>query len=363
MNEATFESELRYTFLAETSEMLDDAESIFMHLESTPKDLSKLPKLLRIMHTIKGSGATVGYSEIGNFTHKFETLLVAIRDQKIETSEEIIDLLLVSNDCLKKCIAILQKDLKSKLAHLIETEKKIDDVLSEKLHTKVKNISQNSFENDIVKEKKSTINQTENSQNSKGNILICDDDEELLETISEMLQIENYNVTACNQATTALEILKNQNVDIILTDLKMPGMDGLEFTKKIRNLNIYIPIVFISGNISREHIKQFLRFGVSDFIDKPFTSDGLILVAERAMRTAHFWRELLTISKSCFKIFVFIQKIDALLSDKHKDILLSGERDILKECLAEIQRTTSRLLEVEKDTQSSFIKASAEDTK
>ncbi|WP_186647331.1 response regulator [Fluviispira vulneris] len=361
MNESTFESELRYTFLAETSEMLDDAENIFMHLESSPKDLSNMPKLLRIMHTVKGSGTTVGYTEIGNFTHKFETLLVAIRDKKIDTSEEIIDLLLASNDCLKKCITILQKNLKSKLVHLDEIEKKIDSVLSEKLNTKVEKINQDSFDDIRKNDKKSVVNQTTNSQNSKGNILICDDDEELLETVSEMLQMENYYVTACNKAETALEILKTQNFDIIFTDLKMPGMDGLEFTKKIRNINIYIPIIFISGNISREHVKKFLRLGVSDFIDKPFTSDALLLVAERAMRTAHFWKELLTISKSCFKIFVFIQKVDALLSDKHKNILLSGEREILKECLAEIQKTTSRLLAVEKDAQSSFLKVSADD--
>mgnify|MGYP003352064594 CR=1 FL=1 len=61
MNELSFEIELRNTFITETQEMLEETESIFMQLELHPDDLSKMVKLLRIIHTIKGSGAVVGF--------------------------------------------------------------------------------------------------------------------------------------------------------------------------------------------------------------------------------------------------------------------------------------------------------------
>ncbi|KAB8029775.1 response regulator [Fluviispira multicolorata] len=353
MNEATFESEIRYTFLAETSEMLEDIENIFMQLENNPQDFSKMPKLLRIMHTIKGSSATVGYHEIANFTHKFETLLVGIRDGKIDTTQEIIELLLEGNDCLKQAVSILHKNLKAILIHLTKTENKIDAILEEKLNKKIEN---NKYENKITTEFIPKVSQSKNNENKKGSILVCDDDNELLESIQEMLQNENYYVTTCDHAATALEILKTQNIDVIMTDLKMPGIDGLEFTQKVRNINIYIPIVFVSGNISREHVQKFLRFGVIDFIDKPFTIDSILLVIGRAMRSKNLWNELITISKSCFKIFVFIQKIDSLISDKNPEFEHSKERELLKECLAEIQQTTARLLAAEKNSQQSYSK-------
>lgn len=124
MNDSSFEAELRTTFLTEAHEMLDDVENIFMQIEQDPSDLSSMNKIMRLVHTIKGSGAIVGFKSLAEFAHKFETFIVAIRDKKIVLTTEMVDILLEGNDALKKSVSLLKKDHNIELEHLQKTEKK-----------------------------------------------------------------------------------------------------------------------------------------------------------------------------------------------------------------------------------------------
>ncbi|APJ03136.1 response regulator [Silvanigrella aquatica] len=369
MNELSFEIELRNTFISETQEMLEETESIFMQLELHPEDLSKMAKLLRIIHTIKGSGAVVGYNDLTNFIHKFETILVAARDKIIDLSSELLDLFLQINDILKKVITTLQDNQNASLSFLNDIEKKLEEVLKDKLNLVVKEHKSKELNEDVNKNNEKQAEQKKIQKSSKakikapskGKILLCDDEKDILESLQQILEMDNYTVLITERASKALEILKSEEIDIIVTDLAMPEMDGLTLSKEIRQINQFIPIVFVSGHIAREHAKKFMELGVTDFVDKPFTIDTLLLAIDRALQSKSLWKEILKISRACFKTFVYIQKMESLLLNTELEAEILKERTLLKECLNEIQKSTMRLLEIEKDNKEIQSKVNIED--
>lgn len=83
-----------------------------------------------------------------------------------------------------------------------------------------------------------------------------------------------------------MEVLKSQPVDLILSDINMPAMDGLEFLRQIRvqNLAVGIPVVMITTESSEEHVKQAIEAGAKGYIRKPFTAEQ---VKERVLPLLH----------------------------------------------------------------------------
>ncbi|MES2614110.1 MAG: response regulator [Bdellovibrionota bacterium] len=342
MNNFSFEAELQKTFLEEAQEMLDNTENVFLQIETNPNDLSKLDKILRLVHTIKGSGLTVGFNALGHFTHKFENLLVCIRDKNFIPSPDIIDILLEGNDTLKQYINLLKQNPTA----TIDVSK-----LEAKIVSALEIFNPTSQSSSTISNKTPIPLQPELSatnKSSKGRILVCDDEKSIVEILIDILQNESYDVFSTNSAMGALEILEKQEIDVILSDLKMPKMDGIEFLTQVRKINNFIPVIFISGNPSRENFIKFLELNVHDFVDKPFTEEQILLVAKKALRTKAQWDGLLTITKNCFQSYASIQKITALASDKSLNEAQIKEVAFLEKCMEEMRKATTSLLNSER---------------
>lgn len=336
MDNLSFEIELINTFISETKEMLDETEAIFMQLEKDPTDFSKMDKILRFLHTIKGSAGVVGLEKIVKFTHIFETLLIEIKNKKIDLSQPVLDTIIAGNDNLKNAIQKIENDINSDLTFLNAGYDNIEAILNGK-KIKVTATQQ------IVKE------EIVDKNVKKGNILVIDDEEDITEFMKQVIEKENFTVYINNNGKDALEFLKNNDIDVIFTDLKMPKMDGYVFAQKLRETNLYTPVVLVSGNLDLDYAKSFLHLGVTEFIDKPFTHSDLLIVLEKAMKTRNLWKELLKISKACFKTFVYVQKLDSMLNSMNNNTEYINDRQILQQCLDELKTSTSNLLNIEKE--------------
>ena len=113
---------------------------------------------------------------------------------------------------------------------------------------------------------------------NKNKILLIDDEVNILETLSELLTIKNYNVKTANSGHQALEIMNEWIPDLILCDIMMPGMDGYDFHKLV-NENITlnrIPFIFLTAKNEITEMKDAMTRGVDDFISKPFKINELI---------------------------------------------------------------------------------------
>lgn len=108
-----FEKELKLGFLDEAMQSMADVEQCFLSLENNPDDVENLNKIFRLAHNLKGSSKAVGFSELGAFTHEFETFILKIKNKDLNLSSKVIDLLLRSNDFVLVMVNGLKDNLEA----------------------------------------------------------------------------------------------------------------------------------------------------------------------------------------------------------------------------------------------------------
>ena len=102
-------------------------------------------------------------------------------------------------------------------------------------------------------------------------VLLVDDDQDVLNVLSAFFETKKHNTFQANNGAEALDLcLGNETFDLILSDIRMPVMDGLSFLKKLHEHDIETPVVFISGPGERDMPARALELGALDFISKPF---------------------------------------------------------------------------------------------
>ncbi|MBI4454392.1 MAG: sigma-54-dependent Fis family transcriptional regulator [Acidobacteria bacterium] len=103
-----------------------------------------------------------------------------------------------------------------------------------------------------------------------GSILVVDDEPNICQSIEKALERSGYQVATCADAVQALQLLEHRSVDLVLCDIRMPGMDGLELLLKIKELDPSISVVMITGYASIESAVASMKAGADDYVSKPF---------------------------------------------------------------------------------------------
>lgn len=119
--------------------------------------------------------------------------------------------------------------------------------------------------------------------------LIVDDSSVMRKIVERALRqagLEPLVVHEAGSGAEGLDVLRDKSVDLILSDINMPLMDGLEFLRQIRSLNLApgVPVVMITTESSEEHVKQAIQAGAQGYIRKPFTAEQ---VKERVLPLVH----------------------------------------------------------------------------
>ena len=115
-------------------------------------------------------------------------------------------------------------------------------------------------------------------------VLVVDDEQIVLDSVRKHLRRESYQIRTVLSGTEAVEILDSGWPQIVITDLMMPGMDGLELLQRVRDSHPAIPVIMITGYATMRTALQALRQGAFDYIAKPFTRAELQGVVVRAAR-------------------------------------------------------------------------------
>lgn len=117
-------------------------------------------------------------------------------------------------------------------------------------------------------------------------ILVLEDDKELNRTVCSFLNHSGYEATGCLNSNEAFDTLYENMFDLIVSDIMMPGMDGFEFAKNVRELNEDIPILFMTARDDIASKKRGFRIGVDDYMVKPIDLDELFLRIGALLRRA-----------------------------------------------------------------------------
>lgn len=122
---------------------------------------------------------------------------------------------------------------------------------------------------------------------NKARLLIVDDDRALLNSVVMILEDEGYEVFFASSGKEALEKLRQNNYDVVLTDIKMPGMSGIELIEAIKSLGIDAPIILMTAFVEIKTTIEAIKKNAFDFIIKPYNPQELILAVEKAVRFKH----------------------------------------------------------------------------
>ena len=115
-------------------------------------------------------------------------------------------------------------------------------------------------------------------------LLIVDDDANTLASLARAFRLAGHDATVCDNANRALELVKSQAFDMMLSDVVMPGKDGLTLLEELRNLGIALPVVMISGQANIEMAVRATRLGAADFLEKPLSTDKLLLTVDNVLK-------------------------------------------------------------------------------
>jgi DNA-binding NtrC family response regulator len=179
-----------------------------------------------------------------------------------------------------------------------------------------------------------------------GAILVVDDDADMRELVQDMLKDRGHQVTTAGSGPEALKLLGEEDFAVVLTDLRMKGMQGLELLSEIRRENYDIGVILMTAFGSVETAVEAMKHGASDYLTKPVKKDELVRVVERVIRETSLRREVGRLRREVHKEYSFhqilgkskaIQSVFDLIrrvAESPTNVLITGESGTGKELVA-----------------------------
>ncbi|MBL7770200.1 MAG: sigma-54-dependent Fis family transcriptional regulator [Flavipsychrobacter sp.] len=191
-------------------------------------------------------------------------------------------------------------------------------------------------------------------------ILIIDDERAIRKTLGEILSYEGYKVEEASDGEEGLKKFKEKNYDVVLCDIKMPKLDGIEFLDKAREANPDIPIIMISGHGTIETAVEAVKKGAFDYISKPPDLNRLLITLRNAMDKTSLVTETKVLKRKVGKVQEMIGNSPAIqrikdtiekVAPTDARVLITGENGVGKELVArwlheKSNRSTGPLVEV-----------------
>jgi len=172
-------------------------------------------------------------------------------------------------------------------------------------------------------------------------LLLIDDERPILETLGLSISSEGYEVFTAENGKEGLEIFDREGIKLILTDIKMPVMDGIEVLKKIKESGKEAEVIVITGHGDMDSAIAALRYGASDFITKPVRDEALMLTIERARQRISLAEQLKSYTEN------LEQKVEMRtreLREAHEEIVKNERLATIGETVAELAHYTKNIL-------------------
>lgn len=176
-------------------------------------------------------------------------------------------------------------------------------------------------------------------------VLIVDDEEGIRESLSGILEDEGYSIITAGTGEDALKILQDLTPDLIILDVWLPGMDGIQALREIKTLKKDMPVIMISGHGNIEVAVKATQLGAYDFLEKPLSLERVLLSSKRALERSHLERENREFRENLTRKWKFIgasppmkilrDQIE-MAAQSNSRVLITGESGSGKELVARL---------------------------
>jgi len=252
-------------FRSDAAEMLDGAERDLLTLDKGGNFKAIFDSLFRVFHSLKGAAGMMALSALQEHMHRLENLLV-----QCKTGAEIlrpnINFFLEGVDAARKILSGDQIDFAYKLPEAISDETNERKPLAKQPEktpeppTGTEPVTSDTF----------------NTHIPPVLVYVVDDEKDIVEYVEEVLSFAKMQVKSFLQPEALLAELKNHPPDVVLTDMMMPKMTGMELFREIRKIDSEIPLIFVSAHLSKKVLLDAIDNGIFAAIEKPFQDSTLI---------------------------------------------------------------------------------------
>lgn len=291
-------------FKIEAVQMLDAAERALLS-QGQSGDFKQLYSLLfRTFHGLKSASLTLGNKPLCDHLSKIESLLESYKG-KVNLSVHEVGFFRKSIEASRNLIEGIAVEFNYDVGQASEF-----DMLA------------------------SPIGPASLSTNEKGVVYILDDEPDILEILSSMLESVGLTTMTFTEPLKMLEAFRRQTPDLVLSDMKMPGQTGLDILKSIKSVNSDIPVVFISGYLDAQTLLGSIEAGVHSAIEKPFDMNKVLDTVLGAIRLSQLHKLL---SRSINLLLFQFSDLKDFLHSQGKADLANAIQDELH-CLIDQRR-------------------------
>lgn len=289
-------------FVIEATELFDEAEDALLDLEKGESFKDCFNAIFRAFHSVKGAAGMFEIDALQKHMHHLENLL---SDKKSHNtlSKPMIDYLFLGVDSARQILEGKQPSFKY---HDPDQSEQTTPTRLEPA------------EKDKAKKVK-----------PRGVVWMVDDEEDILDMLQFTLQEEGYETRTYLSAKKLLGTLEDQSPDLIISDINMPEMNGTELVKAVNKKKPHLPVIILSGYVTKDVCLQVLSQGVSGIIEKPHKNE--MLLAQVALNVNRF-QNLKLLNKSIDLLIYQFENLGKLVSEENQsyvDVYKSELKNIL----------------------------------
>ena len=259
-------------FIIEAVELLDEAEEALLDIDNGKDFKQSYNSIFRAFHSLKGASGMFGINELQEHLHKLETLLTQIKD---EFPEGATDYFLKGIDASREFFETDKLNFEYIDSFSKETEQ------TEKV---AKDVKVEPPKKEVSVKAKVVDKASKGDKKFQGYAYVVDDEPLIVELVTEILEGMNVRVRSFLDGEEVLKAIDDDHPDIILSDIKMPKVDGLTMLKKLDESGLKIPIIFISGFVTKDAVLAGLKSGARYFIEKPLDDKRIISLVDSVLK-------------------------------------------------------------------------------
>lgn len=257
-----FSEEELLEFHTEASELLDAAEQSLIAIDQGGSFGDHYDSIFRVFHSLKGAASMMELFNLQSHMHQLENILTQTKDHGM--SKEEIEFFLKGTDVSRQILE----------GHTVEFDYNIS---SKSQSSGVSETSQNEPATPPAPAPAEAAPvDTKEKQNRIGKAIVIDDEIELTEILSALLEDAGFEVSSFTDPEMALGQIKNFQPDVIISDISMPKLDGINLLKKVRVDHPDLPFIFVSGYVTKESLMEALDLDAYGVIEKPFQAPKVI---------------------------------------------------------------------------------------
>jgi CheY-like chemotaxis protein len=298
-SQSEFDDKLRADYVQEARELLADAEICFVQLERDKGNKDLIDRIFRMIHTVKGSGSIVGFDSFTRFAHQFEGLLAQIRAGTLAIDDSIMNLMFESNDILKDWLNALQDDYSLEW----DTSAAVSKLSVYSVSQPPKVAAAPAF--GFFEDEPAVFT----PETRMATVLLVDDEADILDLYENYLEGMPIRTLRALDGREAVVILDKQVPDLMIFDLRMPNMNGMELLAYVRKKFPDIPVLFVSGYSDRADIISMLNMGAFAFLGKPVTREQFLNEVRNGLRERSTRQDVLKLTQLNFLAFLTLAKI------------------------------------------------------